>query len=623
MRMSVMGTRSGAPLKLVAAAATAALLVVPLQAAAQGPQRTALLALTDGASLAQLADSVVALGGRVVASLDVADALLVEIPADAAVPAGATEVPDIPMRVNGAAVATAAAIGAAPTYRSTIGAPDDPELGAGITVALVDTGVDPSAAGLGEVTHVAVPGVDDTGDGYGHGTHLAGIIAGRGMYPGVVPGATLLDVKVADNAGETSLSIVLAGLQEVAERDVDVVNVSLSSGAPLPPGADPLSRALERLWGMGTTVVVAAGNDGPDEIGSPGNHPVLLTAGALDESGTAARDDDVVAPFSSRGTKLAKGKPDLAAPGVSIVSAAAPGSLASESARWTQDGYIPGSGTSMSAAVVAGAAAAVLAGNPDLRPNGVKSLLVTTTYRSAALEAADGAGAGGLDLAAALAQAADAPLDVAPDRGPKPTEDWGPAEGDADAWAAFAAAWESGDKDAVRAAWAGLRWQTKQWASRAWMVAVLADSLGLSAKDFQARSWAARSWAFDGWLARSWAARSWAARSWAFDEWVARSWAARSWAARSWAARSWADDEWLARSWAARSWAARSWAARSWAARSWAARSWADDEWAARSWAARSWATSTWGARSWAARSWASTPVAGDSPWTQKARSWA
>ncbi|MCU0284708.1 MAG: S8 family serine peptidase, partial [Candidatus Nanopelagicales bacterium] len=194
-------------------------------------------------------------------------------------------------------------------------------------------------------------------------------------------------------------------------------------------------------------------------------------------------DDDVVAPFSSRGTKLAKGKPDLAAPGVSIVSAAAPGSLASESARWTQDGYIPGSGTSMSAAVVAGAAAAVLAGNPDLRPNGVKSLLVTTTYRSAALEAADGAGAGGLDLAAALAQAADAPLDVAPDRGPKPTEDWGPAEGDADAWAAFAAAWESGDKDAVRAAWAGLRWQTKQWASRAWMVAVLADSLGLSAKD--------------------------------------------------------------------------------------------------------------------------------------------
>jgi serine protease AprX len=626
MWKSATATRSSAPFKMVAAAATAALLAVPLQAAAQGPQRTALLALTDGTSLAQLADSVVALGGRVVASLDVADALLVEMPADAAVPAGATEVPDVPMRMNGAGVPASVQPGSAPTYRETIGAPDpEVNLGAGVTVALVDTGVDPLAAGLGHVVPVPVPGVAGTGDGYGHGTFLAGIIGGRGAYQGVAPGATLLDVKVADAEGDTSLSKVLSGLQAVANHDdeVDVVNISLSSAAPLPPGFDPLARALERLWGMGMTVVVAAGNDGEDgwgTVGSPGNDPVLLTAGALDEGGDGMRANDVVAPFSSRGSKFAKSKPDLVAPGVSIVSTGAEGSDAWEAAAWrTDEGYMPGSGTSMSAAVVSGAVAAVLAENPELQPNGVKALLTSTTYRSDDLQVADGAGAGALDLGKALELADDAPIDVRPGMGPKPSGGWGPAEGDADAWGAFAAAWDSGDFEAVKAAWDALSWQTQQWASRMWMLAVLSDSVGLSDEDFQARSWAARSWAFDGWLARSWAARSWAARSWAFDDWMARSWAARSWAARSWAARSWAVDEWLARSWAARSWAARSWAARSWAARSWAARSWADDEWAARSWAARSWATTEWDARSWAARSWASAPVT----LQPNARSWA
>jgi serine protease AprX len=628
MWMSGTGTRGGIPLRIVAAAATAALLAAPLQAAAQGPQRTALLTLTDGTSLSQLADSVVALGGRVVASLDIADALLVELPEDAVVPAGATEVPDVAMRVNGAGTPASVPAGSAPTYRETIGAPDDDQLGAGVTVALVDTGVHPAAKGLDHVERLSVTGVaQDDLDGYGHGTFLAGIVASAGPNPGVAPAANLLDVKVADAKGDTSLSKVLAGLQAIAEDGrADVVNISLSSDTPLPPGFDPMSRALERLWGMGMTVVAAAGNDGEEgwgTVGSPGNSPVVLTAGALDENATPGRGDDVVAPFSARGSKFAKGKPDLVAPGVSVVSTAAPGSIAAASASWLDAGYMPGSGTSMSAAVVSGAAAAVLSQNSDLRPNAVKALLASTTYRTPTLQPADGAGAGGLDLGAALAAADQAPVDVKPGKGPKPSGDWGPAEGDAEEWEAFAAAWDSGNFTAVQAAWETLSWQTQQWASRMWMLAVLADAAGLPREQFEARSWAARSWAFDGWLARSWAARSWAARSWAFDEWVARSWAARSWAARSWAARSWASDEWLARSWAARSWAARSWAARSWAARSWAARSWADDEWAARSWAARSWATSEWDARSWAARSWAKAPVDGSARLEPKARSWA
>ena len=619
--------RGTVPTRMAAGIAALALLAMPMPAGAHGQTRTVLLTLTDGTSLSQLADNVAALGGQVLNTLEIADSLLVELPTGAALPAGSAEIPDTPMRVNGAQQTYYETT--EPTYRETIDAPPaDLSVGDGVTVALVDTGVSKDADGLGDVEHINVTNARD-GDGLGHGTFLAGIIGGRGTFPGVAPGATLVDVQVADKKGRTSLRDVLTGLDAIVDRgDVDVVNLSLSTESPLPPSFDPLSWTLENMWESGITVVTAAGNDGPEPgtVGSPGNDPLLITVGALDEHATAdSRDDDSVALFSARGSEYTEDKPDLVAPGVSIVSAAAPGSSAVEETVWTSDDgkYMRGSGTSMAAATVSGAVAALLAHHGNLKPNGVKALLTSTAY---GLSDMSGAGAGGLDLGAATLEAEDVDPNPAQDP-PASNDDWGPSEDDAQAWADFATAWESGDFEAVKAAWDSLSWQTQQWASRMWSLSVVAGSVGASKHEFQGRSWAARSWAFDGWMARSWAARSWAARSWAFDEWVARSWAGRSWAARSWAARSWAVDDWLARSWAARSWAARSWAARSWAARSWAARSWAaDTDWSARSWAGRSWAARSWAARSWAtddewaARSWAARSWAGRS-WA--ARSWA
>ncbi len=611
-------TWGAVPTKAVAAAAALALVMVPVPSSAGGAggagTRTTLLTVASGQSLASLAHQVSALGGRVVRTLSVADTLLVELPEGTAVPAGSVEVPNGTLRVNSAALADTPATS---TYLQTIGAPTSPSTGSGVVVALVDTGV-ADVPGLEHVEHINVSG-DTDGDGLGHGTFLAGLIGGRGSHPGVAPGASLVDVKVADAEGTTSLATVLEGLQAIADRgDVDVLNLSLSSGSPLPPSFDPLTRALDRLWRSGVTVVAAAGNDGPAKgsVSSPGNDPVLLTVGALDEHASAAPGDDTVAEFSARGTKYSSQKPDLVAPGVSLVSTAAPGSLAvTENPQSLVEGgqYMRGSGTSMAAAVVSGSAAAVLDVNPALSPNGVKALLRSTARTSAALEARDGAGRGALDLGAAVAAAPGArgTADGATD----PADgDWGPAEEDAEAWAAFAAAWESGDLAAVKAAWADLSWQTKQWAARSWSMAVVASSVGLPQAAFEARSWSARSWSFDEWLARSWSARSWSARSWSFEEWLARSWSARSWSARSWSARSWSADEWLARSWSARSWsaddwAARSWSARSWSARSWSARSWSDFAWEARSWSARSWSARSWSARSWSiggtdARSW-------------------
>ncbi len=320
-------TRGAVPTRMAAAIAALSLLAMPVPAGAQGSGRTVLLTLTEGASLTQLADTVGTLGGRVLATLELSDSLLVELPKGVGAPAGSAEIPDTPMKVNGV---RAYNDHTEPTFRQTVRAPGDASVGAGVTIALLDTGV-AEVPGLAHVVNQAIPGVDEGTDGLGHGTFLAGIIGGReANYLGVAPGATLVDVKVANEQGETSLARVLAGLELVRQQKVDVLNVSLSTGSPLPPAFDPLTVALDRLWESGVTVVVAAGNEGPKwgSVTSPGNDPRLLTVGALDEDGTSQRGDDSVAAFSSRGSAFSKAKPDLVAPGVSLVSTAAPGSKA-------------------------------------------------------------------------------------------------------------------------------------------------------------------------------------------------------------------------------------------------------------------------------------------------------
>jgi serine protease AprX len=447
--------------------------------------------------------------------------------------------------------------------RATLGMGPAAGEGSGITVAVVDTGV-ADVPDLPRVTHVNVSGGPD-GDGYGHGTFVAGLVAGtgagsRGAYAGVAPGARILDVKVADAAGSTSLITVLKGLQQVAAHpEVDVVNLSLSSGSPLPYQIDPLSAALDALWRRGVTVVVPAGNDGPaaGTIASPGSDPVLLTTGGLDDNGTARHDDDTVASWSGRGP-AAQGlaKPDLVAPGSHVVSLAAPGStvLANNPGSAMAGGYLKGSGTSFSTAVTSGAVAALLARRPGLSPNQVKGLLTDTSYDAKGLKDKDAAGAGGLDLAEALDGK------VKKDRKGSEADS---IPGDPAVWAAFLNAILSGDAAAAASSWSKLSPAARNWAASSW------SNLGWDARNWAARNWAARNWAGGGvsaeeWAARNWAARNWAARNWADSDWSASSWSARNWAASTWSARNWADDDWAARNWAAGSWSARNWAARNW-----------------------------------------------------------
>jgi serine protease AprX len=311
--------------------------------------------------------------------------------------------------------------------------------GTGVGVAIIDSGVANWHDDLGSqrVAHF-VDFVNDLPvphDGYGHGTHVAGIIAGSGYDSdgarrGIAPGATLVVLRVLDETGEGHISNVIAAIDYAVEHraafNIRVINLSVASGVYESFTTDPLTLAARRAVDAGIVVVTAAGNHGQTARGtvqhggitSPGNAPWVLTVGAADHRMTAARGDDVVADFSSRGpTLIDRGmKPDVVAPGVAIESLADAGgtlyALHPDARLWgTVDTatppYVSLTGTSMAAPVVAGTIALMLEANAALTPNLVKAVLHYTAETKTRFPlAAQGGGflnaRGAVQLAAAL-----------------------------------------------------------------------------------------------------------------------------------------------------------------------------------------------------------------------------
>ena len=281
--------------------------------------------------------------------------------------------------------------------------------GTGVGVAVIDTGIDgalpdfATTSGRGSrviVTAVDNPHASTANDGYGHGTDVAGIIAGNGAnrpssdpldgkYIGVAPNANLISIKVADEAGATTVLDVIYGLQfavaHQAEYNIRVVNMSLNAATPQSYKTDPLDAAVEAAWMHGLVVVVAAGNRGSasDAVQyAPANDPYVITVGGVDENGTADPSDDTVASWSSHGTTQdGVQKPDVYAPGAHIVSVLAPNSDFANSncsgCVLAGGQYIQTSGTSMAAPVIAGLVADLLQVHPRWTPAQVKGVVTS------------------------------------------------------------------------------------------------------------------------------------------------------------------------------------------------------------------------------------------------------
>ncbi|MFF1720423.1 S8 family peptidase [Streptomyces sviceus] len=238
--------------------------------------------------------------------------------------------------------------------------------GKGVKIAVLDTGVDATHPDLKTqvIESKNFSTAADATDHFGHGTHVASIAAGtgaksNGKYKGVAPGAKILNGKVLDDTGSGDDSGILAGMEWAAAQGADVVNLSL--GGQDTPEIDPLEAEVNKLSETkGILFAIAAGNSGPESIGSPGSADAALTVGAVD-------DKDKLADFSSTGPRSGDGaiKPDVTAPGVDITAAAAKGSLIDQEVGEKPPGYLTISGTSMATPHVAGAAAILKQEHPN------------------------------------------------------------------------------------------------------------------------------------------------------------------------------------------------------------------------------------------------------------------
>lgn len=261
--------------------------------------------------------------------------------------------------------------------------------GAGTTVAVLDSGVEPDHPDIDLHTTddddptypggwiefdeegTEVPGSTpfDSGD---HGTHVSGTVGGgnaSGTYIGVAPDARLLHGKVTDGRTGT-VAAVLAGMEWAVENDADVMVLSLGSEST-PVWID----ATENARAADTLVVPAIGNDGENTSVSPGNLYSAVGVGAVDDNGTVAGSSggERITTAERWGTDAPDHWPDeyvtpaLVAPGVGVNSSV-PG------------GYGTKSGTSMAAPHVSGAAAlAAAVGDP---PNATH---IETALRSTAV----------------------------------------------------------------------------------------------------------------------------------------------------------------------------------------------------------------------------------------------
>ncbi len=285
--------------------------------------------------------------------------------------------------------------------------------GEDVTVAVIDSGISGHDDFQGRVRgRFDMSSVSDgVKDENGHGTYVAGIIGGRGKdYAGIAPGARMLSLRVSGDDGAALASDVVAALQWVVdhkeERNIRVVNVSLTSTVPDSYMQDPLDAAVEQAWLHGVVVVVSAGNYGTDAYSvdhAPANDPFVITVGAFDDNGTKDSADDALASWSSRGITVdGYAKPDVVAPGAGVTSTLARHSVfAREHPSAVVDKqYIRLDGTSASAAVVSGAAALVLSDEPGLTPDQVKFRLTHSG------DAVAGSGAPRADAGAAVASQA-------------------------------------------------------------------------------------------------------------------------------------------------------------------------------------------------------------------------
>ncbi|SDQ62732.1 S8 family serine peptidase [Quadrisphaera sp. DSM 44207] len=445
--------------------------------------------------------------------------------------------------------------------------------GHGVGVALVDTGVAPVEGLI--TTGKVVNGPDLSFesqvagtryvDGFGHGTHMAGLIAGKDSavpaggeadakhFVGMAPDARIVNVKVGAGDGGVDVSQVVAGIDWVVtnrrSHNIRVLNLSYGTDSTQPAALDPLAHAVESAWRAGIVVVVAAGNDGeagPRPLTMPAIDPFVIAVGSSDHLGTDAPTDDRVGAWTNSGTTTRR--PDLLAPGKSVVSLRVPGSRADVDhpegliAGEVTKRMFRGTGTSQSAAVVSGAAALLLQRNPSLTPDQVKGLLRASADKLAVTNATQGAGVLDVMGAVELLEKGTPPSYAQTFARSTGTGTLEASRGGSHVVDPANAAVLSGEKDVFGVAWNASGWASASTAGTAW-----------SGGTWRGRAWAGTGWSNGAWAPVTWAGTSWSGLQWAGRRWSTMTFLGRRWSGDDWSGRRWSDESWSGRRWSGES----------------------------------------------------------------------
>jgi serine protease AprX len=461
--------------------------------------------------------------------------------------------------------------------------------GAGVDVAMIDTGVAPVEALADPAKVVVGPDLsfesqdDDLRylDTFGHGTHMGSIIAGRETpkgtgaayakdtknFYGVAPDARLVSVKVGTHDGAVDVSQLIAAIDWVVQNrtanglNIRVLNLSFGTDSTQSWTTDPLSQAAEVATRAGILVVAAGGNDGNTAGGlaDPAYNPRVLAVGAADTKGTDSYGDDSVADFSQHNSNLFFARtPDLVAPGVRVVAPAVPGSTLAQQYPGALVGggkYIRGSGTSQAAAFTSGVAALMYQKYPKLTPS-LMRLLLMSNVKSLAWTAAGYEGKGAIELSRfslVLPALSDFLANLQLNIPMNTATGTGTLQGARGSQTiSIDGVKLTGERDIFDQPWSAKTLPGLTAKYQAWT---------LGTGTFNGSQWIGAGFAPDTatvagqtWSGRTWSGRTWSGRTWSGRTWSGRTWSGRTWSGRTWSGGSWGDPVTPSGGWASRTW---------------------------------------------------------------------
>lgn len=211
---------------------------------------------------------------------------------------------------------------------------DNSRWGAGVKIAVLDSGIAPHEAVPGLSTSIEVIPYDgDAQDSHGHGTAVASLIAGNHpLARGIAPAAELVSVRVTTDHGVSDSFAIASGILAAIDEGAHILNLSLGSYENSPLMEEAILMAMQE----GIAVVAASGNEAQSDARYPAAYPGVISVGSVDARGLQLG-------FSNYGDYLT-----LTAPGLAL------------NAAWPGGKFIRMTGTSASAPLVAGAIAAVM-----------------------------------------------------------------------------------------------------------------------------------------------------------------------------------------------------------------------------------------------------------------------